>query len=56
MTLTQHGKPVAQLGPVELEAKPNVRRAVKDMLAFRDQQKCTLGGITVGELIEEGRR
>jgi hypothetical protein len=38
-------KPVAQLGPVGPEAKPDVKQVFKDMLAFRDQQKCTLGGM-----------
>jgi prevent-host-death family protein len=56
ITITKHGKPIAQLVPVEPEPKPDVKQVVKDMLAFRDQQKLTLGGITIRELVEEGRR
>ena len=56
ITITKHGKPVAQLVPVEPETKPDVKQVVKDMFAYRDQQKVTLGGITIRELIEEGRR
>jgi hypothetical protein len=33
-----------------------VRQVVKEMLEYRDRQGPTLGGISVRELIEEGRR
>lgn len=56
ITITKHGKPVAQLVPVEPAEKPDVKQVVKEMLAYRDQQKVTLGGIIIRELIEEGRR
>ena len=56
ITITKHGKPVAQLVPVEPETKTDVKQVVKDMFAYRDQQKVTLGGITIRQLIEEGRR
>jgi prevent-host-death family protein len=56
ITITRHGKPVAQLVPVEPADRPDVKQVVKDMLAYRDQQKVTLGGVTIRELIDEGRR
>jgi prevent-host-death family protein len=56
ITITKHGKPVAQLVPVESTAKPDVKQVVAEMLAYRDRQKRTLDGITIRELVEEGRR
>jgi prevent-host-death family protein len=54
--ITKRGKPVAMLVPPPPEDKKDVRQVVKEMLEYRDRQKRTLGGITVRELIEEGRR
>ncbi|MBX6315274.1 MAG: type II toxin-antitoxin system Phd/YefM family antitoxin [Isosphaeraceae bacterium] len=56
ITITKHGKPVARLVPVEPAEKPDVRQVVAEMLAYRDRRNRTLGGITVRELVEEGRR
>ena len=56
ITITEQGKPVAQLVPVPPEQKPDVKKVVQEMLAYRDSRNLTLGGITVRELIEEGRR
>jgi prevent-host-death family protein len=55
ITITKHGKPVAQLVPAQAK-KPDVRQVIDDMLEFRDKANVTLGGITIRELIEEGRR
>ena len=43
ITITRHGKPVAQLVPVAAEASPDVRKIVQEMLAYRDRQNRTLG-------------
>ncbi|HET6572868.1 MAG TPA: type II toxin-antitoxin system prevent-host-death family antitoxin [Fimbriiglobus sp.] len=51
--VTDLGKPVARIVP---PAGTDVRQVVRDMLAYRDQQKRTLGGVTVQELRDEGRR
>jgi prevent-host-death family protein len=56
ITITKHGKPVAQLVPVPAEISRDVNEVVREMLAYRDRQKRTLGGITARELVEEGRR
>ena len=56
ITITRHGKPVALLTPVSPAAKSDVRKVVREMLAYRDHQNRTLGGISVRELVEEGRR
>jgi prevent-host-death family protein len=55
--ITRHGKPVARLVPATAaEARPDVRQAVAEMLAFRDAQGPKLGGLKVKDLIEDGRR
>jgi len=50
------GKPVAKLVPaVPGKPKPDVKKVIEEMRAFR--KKNTLGpGITIRDLIEEGRR
>lgn len=57
IVITRHGKPVARLVPATAgAARPDVRRTVADMLAVRDEHGPTLGGSTVRDLIEDGRR
>ncbi len=54
-TITKHGKAVARLVPMpEAKAKPDVRAAVEAMKAFRAGR--SLGGLSIREMIEEGRR
>lgn len=54
-TITEHGKPVARLiAATSANPKPDVRAAVEAMRQFRKGQ--TLGGLSVREMIEEGRR
>jgi prevent-host-death family protein len=55
ITITKHGKAIAQLVPAQ-EEKPDVRKVIDDMLEFRDKANITLDGISIRELIEEGRR
>ena len=54
-TITRHGKPVARLVPTTTaKPRPDVRAAVEAMKRLREGQ--TLGGLSVREMIEEGRR
>ena len=53
IVITRHGKPVARLMPVAPE-RPSVAETIA---AIREARKGrTLGGVTVKELINEGRR
>ncbi len=54
ITITRHGRPVARLVPVPAARKRSVREAIEAMEAFRE--KHTLGGLTIREMIDEGRR
>jgi len=55
-TITKHGKPVARLVPVAAATpKPDVRQVIEELKAFSKGN--TLGeGISVRDLIEDGRR
>ena len=55
-TITKHGKPVARLVPVIAPTpKPDVRQVIEELKAFSKGN--TLGeGITIRDLIEDGRR
>jgi prevent-host-death family protein len=53
VTITRHGKPVARLVPIQ-ERRLTAREAADALLAFG--QKHSLDGISIRELIDEGRR
>ena len=54
-TITKHGKPVARLIPaLGSTPKPDVRAAVEAMKRLRKKQ--TLRGLSIRDMIEEGRR
>lgn len=52
--ITRHGHPVAELIPVRKTDSETVRTAIEGLKSF--QRRHTLGGLSVRELIEEGRR
>jgi prevent-host-death family protein len=52
--VTRHGQPVARLSPMDKEAD-DVAAAMEEIHRFRREHRPTLGGITLRELIAEGR-
>lgn len=54
ITITRRGAPVAMLVPPQVIDRAKVEAAVEAMQAFGKGR--TLGGLTIRELIEEGRR
>ncbi len=53
--ITRHGKPVARLVPIPHDFAA-VAAAIDEWRRYRDEHHVTLGGgITIRELIEEGR-
>jgi prevent-host-death family protein len=56
ITITRHGKPVAQLVPVAPAARPDLRQLIADFKAFSLRQGRSLEGLSARELVEEGRR
>ncbi len=54
ITITKHGVPIAMLVPVEKKPLMDRRAAVEAMKEFRKGH--SLNGISIRELIEEGRK
>lgn len=54
ITITKHGRPVAMLVPPGADIPLDAEDLMRRMREFR--QGHSLGGITIRELIEEGRR
>ena len=54
ITITKHGVPVALLCPVKTISQEERTRAITELLAFRPKQ--SLGGLSIRDMIEEGRR
>ena len=54
ITITRHGVPVAMLIPTESAEKPDVKKTIKALLAFRKRHR--LNGMSIREMIEEGRQ
>ena len=52
--VTRHGLPVARLSPMEKEAD-DAAAAIEELHRYRREHRPTLGGMTIRELIEEGR-
>lgn len=54
ITITKHGRPVAVLVPAEEVPAVDREQAIEELRHFRKGR--TLGGATVREIIDEGRR
>jgi len=54
ITITRRGVPVAVIRPVDEATKPDVGETLAQLREFRKGN--SLGGITIRELIEDGRR
>ncbi len=54
ITITRHGVPVAMLVPVENKSNMDMDTVIGKIKDFRRNH--TLGGISIRELIEEGRK
>jgi len=53
VTITRHGKPVARLVPVD-RSREDVSALIETILEEREGR--SLGGLTIKELINEGRK
>jgi prevent-host-death family protein len=52
--VTRHGQPVARLMPMDRDAD-DAAAAIEELHRYRRERRPTLGGISIRELIEEGR-
>ncbi len=55
ITITKHGVPVAELRPLKTSQRRDVAEVIDEMKRLRAQIG-SLNGVTIRELIEEGRR
>ncbi len=53
-TITKHGVPVAVLQPADSRKTMNIESVIQELRKFREGN--SLNGITIREMIEEGRR
>ena len=56
ITITRHGTPVAKLIPHNVQSKVSVEDAIAELREFRRKYKHRLRGLTIKQMIEEGRR
>jgi prevent-host-death family protein len=54
ITITKHGVPVAVLGPYDPEKSVEIAGVIRELYEFRENN--TLSGLSIREMIEEGRR
>jgi prevent-host-death family protein len=54
ITITRHGHPIAMLVPVGSRGKLSTKEAIQAIKEFRKGRR--LDGLTIREMIEEGRR
>ena len=52
--ITKHNRPVAELIPFRQRDAARIRAAIDQLAAFQEEH--SLGGVSVRQLIEEGRR
>lgn len=52
--ITRHGQPIAELIPFQTGDAEQVQAAIDDLKAF--QETHSLGGLSVRDMIEEGRQ
>lgn len=52
--ITRHNRPVAELIPFHARDTNRIRAAIEDLKAF--QKTHSLGGLSIRDMIEEGRR
>jgi prevent-host-death family protein len=54
ITITKHGAPVAKISPIESSSQLSAKEIIAAMRETRKQ--CRLDGLSIREMIEEGRR
>ena len=55
ITITKHGVPVAQLVPPPGARRADVGKVIREWEEYRRRHNITLGGLSIREMIEEGR-
>lgn len=56
ITITRRGRPVAVLTPPNGTRKRDVAEVIAAINEFRERAQLTTGGMTIREMVDEGRR
>jgi antitoxin (DNA-binding transcriptional repressor) of toxin-antitoxin stability system len=56
IAITRHGNPIAKLVPYSGQSKLLVDEALTELREFKSKHKYKLRGLTIKQMIEEGRR
>lgn len=56
ITITRHGVPVAKLVPPDDKRRRDVDEIIDEWLRYRKEHNLRLDGLSIREMIEEGRR
>ncbi len=56
IVITRHGRPVAELRPVQDRAPEDIRAAIVTLREFRERNRRRLAGLKAKDLIEAGRK
>jgi prevent-host-death family protein len=56
IVITKHGQAVAMLVPAPSKNKKDVKQVIAELRAYSKRQRRTLGGLTIRDMIDEGRR
>lgn len=56
ITITKHGVPVARLMPAAADQKLTAKEAFERWERYRDEHNIRLDGLSIREMINEGRR
>ena len=56
ITITRHGAPVAMLVPPPDKQRVDVAELIEEWKRYQREQNITLGGLSIREMIEEGRQ
>jgi prevent-host-death family protein len=56
IAITRHGTPIAKLVPHSGQSKVSVEDPIAELREFRRKYKHRLRGLTIKQMIEEGRR
>ncbi|MGH2530719.1 MAG: type II toxin-antitoxin system Phd/YefM family antitoxin [Thermomicrobiales bacterium] len=55
VTITKRGVPIARLTPAQPPIPPDIGKKIEEWRDFRRRNNISLGGLSIRELIEEGR-
>lgn len=56
IVITRHGRPVAELRPLQVRAPEDIRAAIATLREFRERNKRRLSGLKAKDLIVAGRK